>query len=137
MTTALRLENLANLVERFSQETDKRFARLDERLEAIAGSLELVARAQHESEKRHAWVVDTLVRLEGSILDHDTQIGKLTQTVAAHDAQIGKLTEAVTTHDAKMRELNDSLDRLARTVERYIRARGNGANGSPESGPLK
>ena len=123
MTTDERLENLANLVERFGQETDNRFARLDDHLEAIAESLELGVRVQHESEKRHAWVVGTLVRLEGSILDHD--------------AQIGKLTEAVATHNAKIRDVNNPLDRLARTVERYISARGNDANGSPEGGPVK
>ncbi|HXJ93471.1 MAG TPA: hypothetical protein VMT20_11385 [Terriglobia bacterium] len=71
---------------------------IDERIEAMAQTMELLVRAQAKSDEKHAWVVDTLVRLEGNILDHDIQIGKLTATV----------------------------DKLALTVDRYIRAQGDG-----------
>jgi chromosome segregation ATPase len=79
---------------------DERLEKLVERHEALTQSVELITKAQLESEKRHAWVVDTLLRLEGSILDHDAQIGKLTESVKS----------------------------LAQTVDRYIKARTNGGN---------
>lgn len=80
--------------------TDERLEKLVERHEALTESVELIAKMQLEGEKRHTWVVDTLVRLEGSILEHDSQIGKLTQ----------------------------SVNSLAQTVERYIKSRHNGGN---------
>lgn len=73
---------------------DERLEKLTERHEALTQTVELLAAMQRENDKRHVWVVDTLVRLEGNTLDNELQIGKLTATV----------------------------DRLAQTVHRYIAA---------------
>ena len=80
---------------------DERLEKLTERHEALTQTVELLAAAQRETDKRHAWVLDTLVRIEGNTLDNELQINKLTATV----------------------------DRLAQTVDRYIAARGNGNSG--------
>ena len=80
---------------------DERLEKLTERHEALIQTVELLAAAQRETDKRHAGVVDTLVRIEGNTLDNELQINKLTATV----------------------------DRLAETVDRYIAARGNGNSG--------
>ena len=74
---------------------------IDERLEALTETVELLAAMQRENDKRHAWVVDTLVRIEGNVLDNELQFSKLTSTV----------------------------DRLAQTVDRSIAARGHGNSG--------
>ena len=105
MTIDERLERIAQLQEEAHTRAEERYAALDKRLdrlterhEALAQSAELIVKAQLEHEKRHAWVVDTLVRIEGNILDNELQLRELKEQVAA-------------------------------TVDRYIRARGNGPNG--------
>ncbi|HXJ95314.1 MAG TPA: hypothetical protein VMT20_20935 [Terriglobia bacterium] len=83
---------------------DERLEKLAERHEALTANVELM---QREFEKRHAWVLDTLVRIEGQRLENELQISKLT---------------------ARVDSVAQTVDRLAATVERYIAGRGNGSN---------
>ncbi|HXJ94659.1 MAG TPA: hypothetical protein VMT20_17565 [Terriglobia bacterium] len=97
---------------------DERLEKLTERHEAMARQFELW---QIENQKRQAWVTDTLVRIEGNVLDNTTQIARNTAPIARNTAAIARNAEAIS-------KLTATVQALAGTVERYITAQGNGRN---------
>ena len=59
-----------------------------------------------------------------------TNLGRLQEQQAHLSATVQVLVEVVQTQSERMDSSDARLDRLAETVDRYIRARGNGSNGT-------
>jgi len=59
-----------------------------------------------------------------------TNIGRLQEQQAHLSATVQVLVEVVQTQSERMDSADARVDRLAETVDRYIRARGNGSNGT-------
>ncbi len=59
-----------------------------------------------------------------------TNIGRLQEQQAQLSATVQILVEVVQTQSERMDSADARVDRLAETVDRYIKARGNGSNGA-------
>ena len=84
---------------------------IDERIEALTHSLELISAQQEEDRKAIHWNRDGLLRVEAGLYDLETKLGRLTD---------------------KVERIADLQLRLEGTVDRFIRAQGNGSNGGSE-----
>ncbi len=97
------LENVMNFIIERQERTVEQQAEHDERIARF--------------ERSYTVIADLLQR-------HDSQIVTLTDNA-------NNVNEAVAGLAMNLAELNASVSRLSTTVERYIKARGNGSNGQP------
>src|SRR5436853_7784153 len=108
MTIDEQLKAFKQTVERLRQDSDERYKRFDERLGAIAESLELVAGMQKDSEKR--------------IEANDRLIAELAKTQAhsnyLHDEMMLALARLANTTHAHNSQLADHEDRIDNLEER-------------------
>ncbi len=74
-----------------------------------------------------------LSRLENVVGGIERAVGRLTVQVKvfvkSQKEFNATVTDALKTHDRRLDNVSESVDRLARTVDRFIRAQGNGRDG--------
>lgn len=70
-----------------------------------------------ERDEHQQLLLESLLESQNLLTETATRIAE------AHQARLNR-------HDDEFRSVRESLDNLSRTVDRYITARGNGANGN-------
>ncbi len=80
--------------------------------------------------RQQSQITDKLNKMVDIQAADAVRVGRLEDVVATLTKTVGVLASVVQAQSERMDSSDARLDRLAETVDRYIKARGNGSNGT-------